>query len=121
MLNEEKFRNTEKWLEDALKAEPHFVLSDNFADRMAEKMSRKFAWAQYLKEFAVYAGVIFGVIAILATVQIFLVGADWKSWIRFVTENLVLVISSVFLLFFVLFTDKVLLRYLLYRSKIDSL
>jgi hypothetical protein len=120
MLNEEKYSDANKWLVYALKSEPHFVLPDNFADRMAEKMSRKFAWSQYLREFAIYAGVILGVVAVLAVVHIFLAGAYWKSWTKFVAENLVIVIATAFLLFFVLFTDRVLLRYFLHRSKIDS-
>jgi len=121
MLNEEKHTDADKWLVDMLKSEPNFVLPDNFADRMAEKMSRKFAWGQYLREFAIYAGAILGVIAVLAAVHIFLAGADWKSWTRFITENLVFVIIGVVLLFFVLFADRVLLRYFMYRSKIDRM
>ena len=121
MLNNEKYTDADKWLVDALKSEPHFELKADFADRMAEKMSRKFAWSQYLREFAIYAGVILGVVAVLAAVHIFLVGADWKSWTKFVAENLVFVTSGAVLLLFVLFTDRVLLRYFMYRSKIDSL
>jgi sterol desaturase/sphingolipid hydroxylase (fatty acid hydroxylase superfamily) len=75
----------------------------------------------YLREFAIYAGAILGVIAVLAAVHIFLAGADWKSWTKFVGDNLVMVIAAAFLLLFVLFTDRVLLRYFLHRSKIDSL
>jgi sterol desaturase/sphingolipid hydroxylase (fatty acid hydroxylase superfamily) len=119
MLNDEKYTDADKWLVDVLKSEPNFVLPDNFADRMAEKMSRKFAWSLYLREFAIYAGAILGVIAVLAAVHIFLAGADWKSWTKFVGDNLVMVIAAAFLLLFVLFTDRVLLRYFLHRSKID--
>ncbi len=121
MLNDEKYNDSEKWLIEALKSEPHFELKADFADRMAEKMSRKFAWGQYLREFAIYAGAILGVIAVLAAVHIFLAGADWKSWTKFVAENLVFVASGAALLLFVLFADRVLLRYFMYRSKIDSL
>lgn len=121
MLNNEKYTDNEKWLVEALKSEPLFELKADFADRMAEKMSRKFAWSQYLREFAIYAGAILGVIAVLAAVHIFLAGADWKNWTRFITENMVFVVIGVVLLFFVLFADRVLLRYFMYRSKIDSM
>lgn len=121
MHDKEKYTDNEKWLVEALKTEPDFVLPDNFADRMADKMSRKFAWSQYLREFAIYVGAILAVIAILAAVHIFLAGADWKSWTQLISENIVIVFAAVFLMFFVLFTDRVLLRYFLHRSKIDSL
>lgn len=121
MLDNGKYNENDKWLVDALKSEPEFVLPDNFADRMAEKMSRKFAWGQYLREFGVYVGVVAGILVILGVVQIFLVGADWKDWLDFVTKNLPVVIGVSFLSIFILFTDRVLLRYFLHRSKIDTI
>jgi fumarate reductase subunit C len=88
---------------------------------MAEKMSRKFAWGQYLKEFGVYVGVVAGILVILGVVQIFLVGADWKNWLDFITKNLAIVIGIVSISVFILFADRVLLRYFLHRSKIDTI
>ena len=121
MLNDGKYNENDKWLVDALKSEPGFVLPDNFADKIAEKMSRKFAWSQYLKEFGVYVGVVAGILLILGAVQIFLAGADWKNWLDFITKNLPVVIGISVLSLFILFADRVLLRYFMHHSKIDTI
>ena len=56
MYSEEKYFDTEKILDEVLKTEPNFKLSDNFADMLAEKVGRKFAWEMYFREFIIYLG-----------------------------------------------------------------
>jgi len=106
----------ENWLDEALKTDPGFSLPNGFADRMAEQVNRRFAWLQYFKEFAIYLGAILGILSILVVVQVFLIGADWQQWLTFISKNISLVIGANILLVFILFADKVLLQYFMFKS-----
>jgi hypothetical protein len=116
MYNEEKYFDTEKLLDEALKAEPEFTLPDNFADMLAAKMERKFAWEQYIREFLIYLGAIIGLLAVPFTIQLVFFGANWQEWLRLITNNISLVSGILFLVIFILFADRVLLRYFMHRS-----
>ena len=115
MYSKEKHIDTEKLLDEVLKTEPQFELSDKFADLLAEKMGRKFAWQQYLNEFLIYLAAIFGFVAVSVAIQFVWFGADWKQWLEFGVQNISLIFGVNILLVFVLFADKVLLRYFIYR------
>ena len=120
MFSEEKYFDTEKLLDEALKTEPQYVLSDNFAELLAEKMSRKFAWKQYFTEFLIYFGVIAGLVAVSVAIQFVLFDASWQGWLNFIRANIAIVIGILFLLVFVLFVDRVLLRYFMYKTRMGS-
>ena len=47
MHEHEKYYDVENLVDEVFKSEPGFSLSDGFADKLAEKVSRKFAWIQY--------------------------------------------------------------------------
>jgi hypothetical protein len=119
MYNEEKYFDTEKLVDKALKTEPDFVLSDNFADVLAEKMGRKFAWEQYLREFLIYLGAIFGLLAVPVTIQFIFFDASWQEWLRLIVNNISLVGGIMFLVIFILFADRVLLRYFMHQSSLE--
>ena len=116
MYNDEKYSDTEKLLDEALKTEPQYFLSDNFADVLAKKMARKFAWQQYFREFLIYLGAIVGLLAVPVTIQLVLFGANWREWLALAVNNIWLVGGILFLVMFVLFADRVLLRYFMFRS-----
>jgi hypothetical protein len=116
MYNEEKYFDTEKLVDEALKSDPEFILSDNFADVLAEKMGRKFAWEQYFREFLIYLGAIVGLLAVPLAIQLVLFDASWQEWLRSVANNISLVSGIMFLVIFILFADRVLLRYFMHRS-----
>jgi len=116
MYNEEKYFDTEKLLDEALKTEPEFMLSDNFANLLVQKIERKFAWEQYLREFLIYLGTILGLLAVPVAIQFILFDAKIKEWLQLVTNNISLVAGVMFLLVFVLFADRVLLRFFMFRS-----
>lgn len=118
MYNEEKYMDTNKLLDEALKSDPQFTLSDNFADMLAEKMSRKFAWKQYFREFFIYLGSIIGLLAVPIIIQFVFFNANLNDWLQIVTGNYVLVIGVSVLLVFVLFTDRVLLRYFMHTRNL---
>ena len=116
MYSEEKYFDTDKLVDNALKAEPQYKLSDNFADLLAEKVSRKFAWNQYFREFLIYLGAITGLLAIPLAFQFVLFDANPQEWLMVFMANIQLVAGIIFLLVFILFTDRVLLRYFMHKT-----
>lgn len=116
MYSEDKYFETGKLLDEALKAEPGFVLPDNFADILAAKMERKFAWEQYIREFLIYLGTIVGLLAVPAIIQFIFFDAKWQNWWLFLTDNISLAGGFFFLVIFILFADRVLLRYFMHLS-----
>ncbi len=116
MYNKEKYFDTDKLLDEVLKADPQFELSDKFADLLAEKMSRKFAWKQYFNEFLIYLAAIFGFVAVSVGIQFLFFGAEWKQWLQFVLQNITLILGVNILVVFILFADRVLLRYFMRKS-----
>ena len=116
MYNEEKYFEADEVLDEALKTDPQFILSDNFADVLAEKIGRRFAWEQYLREFLIYLGAILGLLAVPVTIRLIFFGANWQEWLRLLTNNISLVGGILFLVIFILFADRVLLRYFMHRS-----
>lgn len=115
MYDEDKYFDVPGLLDEALKTEPNFLLSENFAEAMAGKMEQRFAWRQYIREFAVYLGAIVGIVSAWVALWLLWFGADWRVWLDFALSNAVLVAGTSFLLLFVLFADRVLLRYFLHR------
>lgn len=113
--NKTKF-DTDKLLNEVLRTEPEFTLPNNFAEMLAENVGKRFAWEQYVKEFLIYVAVIAGIVAISAGMALIWFDADWKTWFNFLTSNIAMVAAANFLLVFILFADKVLLRYFMYKS-----
>jgi uncharacterized membrane protein len=116
MNDKEKYFDTCKLLDEALKTDPQFELPSNFADVLADKMSRKFAWQQYFNEFLIYLAVIFGLVAVSAAIQFVWFGADWQRWMQFFIGNISIILGVNILVVFVLFADRVLLRYFMHKS-----
>ncbi|WP_346856975.1 hypothetical protein [uncultured Draconibacterium sp.] len=111
--------DSEKLVDEVFKTEPAYFLSDNFAEVMAGKAGRHFAWKQYIKEFLIYLAVIFGILVMTAGMAFFWFDANMLNWFDFLISNLTLVAGINFLVIFVLFADRVLLRYFLYRTSLD--
>lgn len=109
--------DVEKLVDEALIAEPNFSLSANFADVLAEKVSRKFAWKQYVKEFLIYLSVIVGIAATWAAMSFIWFGADWREWLNFTVNNAGLVVGISILSIFILFADRVVLQYFMFKSR----
>ena len=106
-------------MDEALKTEPRFSLPGNFAEMVAGKVSRKFAWEQYFKEFLIYLSVFVGMGIASAGMAFIWFDADWKVWFDFIISNVGLVAGINVLSVFVLFADRVLLRYFMFKSKIE--
>lgn len=109
MLENEK--HTDNMLNDAFKMEPRFNLPDGFAEIVAAKVGKRMVLNQYLKEFLIFSVAIAGIIAIAVGIMFFFNAKTWFSWVDILKSNLVVVLGIIFISLFILFTDKVLLRY----------
>lgn len=116
MLNEEKHFDSEKLIDEVLKTPSNFSLSSNFADVLANKVEKKFAWEQCFKEFIIYLSVIVGLAISSAAMAFIWYEADWKEWLNFLLTNMSLVVGINILVVFILFADRVLLRYFMFKS-----
>jgi hypothetical protein len=117
MLNEEKYFETDKLVDEVLKTNLQFSLSDNFAELIAKKVERSFAWEQYLKEFLIYLSVIAGIGLVWGITMFIWKSADWKVWLDFLIVNAGLILGINFLAIFILFADRVLLRYFMFKAE----
>lgn len=115
MKTDDKYIKTEKLINEALRTPLSINLPDNFAGIVASKAVRRFAWKHYFREFLVYFYSFLGLVAVTVSVAFILLGADWQIWKQFLVDNSSLIISLKFLALFVLFADKVLLQYFMYR------
>ena len=116
MLEDKTSYNSDKLLDEVLKTEPNYTLPENFAGILAEKVGKRFAWEQYLKEFLIYLAVIAGIVAISAGMAFIWYEVDWQEWLNFLMTNITLVAGINFLVVFILFVDRVLLRYFLHKA-----
>ena len=120
MLDEEKFLDTDALIDEVLKEEPGYALPTDFASNVALVVGRRFAWKQYLREFLIYVTAVFGIAVLAAGMALIWYDIDWKNWLDFLFSNATLVAGINLLLLFVLFADRVLLRYFLYRSALKN-
>ena len=86
---------------EAFKQAPDFSLPNNFADVLAEKVGRKFAWQQYIKEFLIYLAVIVGIAMVTAAIAFIWYEADWKQWLDFFIGNIGWIVGLNILVVFV--------------------
>ncbi len=120
MPNKRIYKDAENILDEVLKSEPKYSLPDNFAEELAIKVSRTFAWEGYLKEFLIYLAVIVGILIVSAVIAFIWFAADIEVWKDFLMSNIPWVAGINILVLFVLFTDRVLLRYMFYKVSLKS-
>ncbi len=121
MYNKEKYFDTDKLLDEVLKTDPQFELSEKFADLLAEKMGRNFAWQLYFNEFLIYLAAIFGFVAVSVGIQFMWFGAEWRQWLEFIVQHISLILGINILVVFILFADRVLLRYFMRKSAMGEI
>lgn len=119
MLEDKTSFDSDKLLDEVLMSEPNYTLPENFAGLLAEKVGRRFAWEQYLKEFLIYLAVIAGIVIVSAVMALIWYEANWKEWLNFLMTNATLVAGINILAVFILFADRVLLRYFMYKTSTD--
>ena len=81
MRENEKYFDAAKIVDEALKSKPNFTLPDNFAEMVAEKVSRKFAWQQYVTEFLIYLGAFVGIAMVSVAIALIWYDTNWKEWL----------------------------------------
>lgn len=118
MYNKDQKFDTDQLLEEVFVTEPEFSISGKFADTLVEQVKKRFAWQQYLREFAIYLAVILVIMVVAAVLAFVWYDAKVSTWLSFITSNVSLVLGINFLLLFVLFVDRVLLRYFMYRTEL---
>ena len=119
MLNDEKYFDAGRLVDEVLKKEPDFVLPDSFAESLALKVGRKFVLTQYFKEFLIYLGVIVGIVIVSVAMAFIWHGANLEAWLQFIVSNFSLVAGINILVIFILFADRVLLRYFFYKTSME--
>ena len=117
MRDNKKYFDAEKLVDEALIADPGFLLPDNFAEMVAEKVGRKFAWQQYVKEFLIYLGAFIGMGIVSAAIALIWYDTNWKEWLNFIVSNIGLVVGINIIVVFILFADRVLLRYFMFKAE----
>ncbi len=117
MYNEARKLDTEKLLDKVLSTEPDYFLPDNFADILLEKVEKRFAWKQYLREFAIYLTAIAGLLLVANAIVLFFFDTEISNMLQFFRSNALVLLGAGFLLVFVLFADRVLLRFFMYRAE----
>ena len=116
MTKKENFFDTDELMQEVLKTDPGFTLSDNFADKIAEKAETRFAWQQYFKEFLIYVAVLLGIAGVVTGMSFIWFGLKLDVAISYLLSNISFITGILFLIVFILFADRVLLRYFMYRS-----
>ena len=111
MTGNNKQQGKDELINEILKTPPSCSLPDDFAESVAAKVVRRFAWRQYLNEFLIYLIAFLGLIIVTVIIAFTFHGADWQVWKHFLMNNTDLIINLQFLAIFVLFADKVLLPY----------
>lgn len=107
-------------LEKSLASEPGFKLPADFDSKLTQAVVRREQWKVDLREYFLYSTVILA-FAVIVGAFYFFINPNFIYWAwGFVTRNWVPVVASIFLLNFIFFTDKVLLRLLFSRWKLKG-
>jgi hypothetical protein len=102
-------------IEKSFKVEPGFKLPVDFAQKLTMKVIGREQWKTDLREYLLLSGVLLSLLLAASGFYYFVDKAFVLKVFAFLTANLVPVISVVFILNFIFFTDKVILRYLFSR------
>lgn len=121
MSEKGKFFDSNQLIDEVLKTDPDFKLSDNFANRIAVKAENSFAWKQYWKEFLIYLGVLLLIAGVIVALLFMWFGLKQDIAISFLLSNYSPVSGLFILGIFILFSDRVLLPYLMYRSSKNNM
>jgi len=105
----------DQMIEKSFRTEFDFQLSRNFAQKVTSQVIRREQWKTDLREYLFLIGILLSLLAVVAVFYYFVDRAFVLKVVTFVSENPIPVISIVFILNFIWFADKVLLRLLFSR------
>ena len=106
-------------IEKSFRTEPDFHLSADFAQKLTHKLVIREQWKNDLYEYLSLTGVITALLFVAGGLYYYIDKEFVVQAFVSVSENVVQVIFTVFLLNFILFADRVLLRLLFSRWKND--
>ena len=102
-------------IDESFRTEPEFRLPADFARRLTLSLTRREQWKTDVREYLYLTAVLISLLAV-ATVTYYLIDKDIViRFFSFITQNVVSVVFIVFILNFILFADRVLLRLLFDR------
>lgn len=102
-------------IEKSFRTEPGFQLPADFAQKVAFTVVRREQWKTDLREYLYLTGVLLCLLAVVSGFYYFVDKEFVLRSIAFLSVNMIPVISIVFILNFIFFADKVLLRLLFSR------
>ena len=102
-------------IEKSFRSEPDFHLSVDFAQKVSNTIVRREQWKNDLYEYLYLTGVIVLLLSVVGGLYYYIDKEFVLKFFSFLSGNVIQVILVVFLLNFILFADRVLLR-LLFRS-----
>ena len=102
-------------IEKSFRTEFDFQLPVDFAQKVTAHVIRREQWKTDLREYLFLIGVLLSLLAVVAVFYYFIDKTFVFKVIAFISQNLIPVISIVFILNFIFFTDRVLLRLLFNR------
>jgi hypothetical protein len=111
MRNEE----LDQIIERTYKTEPDFQLPADFAQKITLSVVRHEQWKNDLHEYLFLIAFITGILSVVGGLYYFIDKELIIRFFTFISGNAIQVILVVFLLNFILFTDRVLLRFLFSR------
>jgi hypothetical protein len=117
MSNQIENNRTDRFVEQILRSEPEYRLSENFADMMSIKFERHVSLQNYLREFLIYLIAGIGLTAVVVAMFVVLMSDIWAKLLKWAGANLIELSGMALLLIFILFADRVMLRYFYMKTK----
>lgn len=106
-------------IEKSFRTEPDFYLPSDFAGKVSFLIVRRTQWKNDLYEYLYLTGVIVSLLIVMGGLYYYIDKELVLQFLVFVSGNVVQVVLIVFLLNFILFADRVLLRLLFSRWKMN--
>ncbi|HZL11362.1 MAG TPA: hypothetical protein VFC65_15350 [Prolixibacteraceae bacterium] len=116
MRNEE----LDQIIEKSFRSEPDFQLPADFAQKVTFSLIRREQWKTDLYEYLYLSAVLFALLAVVSGFYYFVDKEFVLQIFAFVSGNIIQIIFLAFILNFILFADRVLLRLLFNRWKINE-
>jgi len=104
------FSEENAWMDNLLKEDPEYMLSDDFADKLITKIDAVESVKQSVYEFLMIVGVVVVILGTFLATYYFLKNDDFITLSSFLNNSYTLSIAVIAL--FILFADKVLLSVL---------
>lgn len=109
-MMESESRNTD-YLDEFLKMDPGYLLSEDFAEKVVFRVQRKKETNRFFREFFIYLGIFIIPLAALIGAGYFMKLESFNRLMNIIPGNLSWIAGLVLIGLFILFVDKVLLPY----------